>query len=61
MLEAFQYSTPLLFASDMKFYLPIRNTTDCIKLQSDIKRAINWCIIIKFEFNLSKCCVMSMN
>ena len=47
-----------LFADDTKLIAPIKNITDCIKLQSDLDKATDWAITWKMKFNNEKCKVM---
>jgi hypothetical protein len=47
-----------LFADDTKLIAPIKNITDCIKLQSDLNKATDWATTWKMKFNNEKCKVM---
>ena len=45
----------LQFADDTKLYKSINSYNDCIVLQKDIDKVINWAEIWKMEFNINKC------
>jgi hypothetical protein len=47
-----------LFADDTKLIAAIRNTTDCLMLQTDIDKATHWAETWKMQFNNKKCKVM---
>ncbi|CAF4878055.1 unnamed protein product [Pieris macdunnoughi] len=51
----------LLFADDIKLYMPIESTDDCIRLQEDIDRVVNWSRRNRLGFNLAKCKVISFS
>ena len=51
----FQYSKPLLFADDLKFYRTISGAEDQRLLQSDLNRLVSWCENNKLKLNVAKC------
>jgi len=52
--NAFTHCKCLLFADDLKLYLPIDSTDDCIKFQNDILEFENWCRFSSLNINVSK-------
>jgi hypothetical protein len=42
-------------ADDMKLFLHVRGFRDCLKIQSDLNRLIDWCASNSLELNVSKC------
>lgn len=52
----FQNARILLFADDMKIYLPINSLDCCARLQSDLDRLTDYCLRNKLFINISKCC-----
>lgn len=53
--SCFLFSNFLMFADDLKFYMKIRSTEDCLKLQSDLDRLSRWCDFSGMELNVEKC------
>lgn len=51
----------LLFADDLKLYLPIRSSEDCARLQEDIDRVVNWSKENRLQFNTSKCAIITFS
>ncbi|CAG9128665.1 unnamed protein product [Plutella xylostella] len=51
----------LLFADDLKLFLPIRDATDCIRLQQDIDRVVEWSLENKLQFNTAKCLIITFS
>lgn len=49
----------LIYADDVKLYLPIRETVDCENLQIDINNILNWCSINNLHLNTNKCSIIS--
>lgn len=49
----------LLFADDLKLYLPVGNVSDADRLQADIDRVVEWSRQNKLRFNTSKCVIIS--
>ena len=49
-----------LFADDTKLYHPIRTPQDCVLLQRDLARLVDWCDRWQMAFNVDKCHVMSI-
>lgn len=56
---AFKHSKCLLFADDLKLYFPIRDISDCEKLQTDLDTLSKWCYENFININISKCCFVS--
>ena len=52
-------SKRLLFADDLKLYMAIGSIDDCVTLQGDLDRVLNWSKKKKISFNINKCNVMS--
>lgn len=52
-------SSVSLFADDAKIYRPISSMNDCILLQSDLNRLLEWSRVWELAFNPSKCKVVS--
>lgn len=57
--EVVQDAKCLLFADDLKLYLPIRAEEDGEKLQRDIDRVVAWSRENLLQFNTSKCVTIS--
>lgn len=51
----------LLFADDLKLYLPVETPEDCQRLQSDIDRVVAWSEKNRLQFNTAKCEVMTLS
>ena len=51
----FEHSHFLLFADDLKLYMEISSSDDCLKLQSDLDHLVTWCNNNGMELNTSKC------
>lgn len=49
----------LMYADDIKLYVRIKSTLDCINLQRDLKRLFEWCEVNDLHLNVSKCQCMS--
>jgi hypothetical protein len=41
--EIFDYARVLLYANDMKLFLPVGRLQDCLKIQSDLNKLSEWC------------------
>lgn len=57
--SCFRSSKILLYADDMKILSPIRSNEDASRLQEDLNKFQNYCIINKLDLNVSKCYVCS--
>lgn len=55
----FKYAECLMFADDVKLYLKISTSSDCLNLQSDITNFHDWCLQNSMQLNINKCCVIS--
>lgn len=51
----------LLFADDLKLYLPVESLEDRNRLQRDIDRVVAWSVDNRLQFNASKCVVMTLS
>jgi hypothetical protein len=51
----------LLYADDMKLFLPILNRNDCERAQKDLDNLCEWCERNKLFLNISKCKVISFS
>lgn len=49
----------LVYADDLKLFLPIKTTDDCCRLQALLDMFVSWCRRNKLVVNISKCLVMS--
>lgn len=49
----------LLYADDLKIFLPVTSLQDCHRLQEELDRVYDWCTENKLAINISKCQVMS--
>lgn len=49
----------LLYADDVKIYYAIHSEEDCAKLQQNLNRLNNWCILNRLPLNINKCNVMT--
>jgi hypothetical protein len=45
----------LFYADDMKLFLPVRGFWDCLKIQIDLNRLVEWCEANALELNVAKC------
>jgi hypothetical protein len=45
----------LFYADDMKLLLPVRGFRNCLKIQSDLNRHVEWCEANASELNVGKC------
>jgi hypothetical protein len=45
----------LFYADDMKLFLPVRGFQDCLKIQGDLNRLVDWCGANSLELNVGKC------
>jgi hypothetical protein len=43
------------YADDMKLSLPVRGFRDCLKIQTDLNRLVEWCEANALELNVGKC------
>jgi hypothetical protein len=51
----FRHVWVLIYADDMKLFLPVRGFRDCLKIQSDLNRLAEWCEANVLELNVGKC------
>jgi hypothetical protein len=54
-----KYSKCLMYADDLKVFLPISSVRDCSYLQRDLDSLFSWCQVNRLALNLSKCKTMS--
>jgi hypothetical protein len=47
------------YADDMKLYLPIKTSQDCLKIQSDFDRLTEWCVENSLPLNVNKCKILT--
>lgn len=50
----------LLFADDLKIFLSIKSISDCQRLQNDLNRLHDWCVINDMNLNIDKCFVLKI-
>jgi hypothetical protein len=43
------------YVDDMKLFLPVRNFQDCLNIQSDLNRLVDWCGANSLKLNVGKC------
>jgi Reverse transcriptase (RNA-dependent DNA polymerase) len=53
--QIFKYVRVLFYADDMKLYLPVGSSQDCLKIQSDLDRLTAWCEDNMLPLNVNKC------
>jgi hypothetical protein len=41
--DIFDYVLVLFYADDMKLFLPVSRFQDCLKIQSDLNKLLEWC------------------
>lgn len=58
-LESVITCEKLFFADDLKIFMEINSTEDCLTLQSNINNVSNWCLANKLDLNIDKCKVIS--
>jgi Reverse transcriptase (RNA-dependent DNA polymerase) len=51
----FSHVRVLFYADDMKLFLPVSSSQDCLKIQSDLDRLAQWCSENELPLNVSKC------
>ena len=56
-----EFSNILLFADDIKLYLEFSNVQDCLKMQSDLYKLMNWCKANLLFLNFKKCLTISFS
>lgn len=56
--SCFLHTRFLMFADDLKFYMRVGSTEDCLKVQSDLNRLVSWCTQNGMELNVHKCHLM---
>lgn len=57
--ECFKFSNFIMYADDQKIYLPITQVDDCFKLQEDLNRLCQYCILNSLDLNVNKCHLMT--
>lgn len=57
--QIFRYVRVLFYADDMKLFLPVSSSQDCLKIQSDLNRLAQWCSENALPLNVSKCKILS--
>jgi hypothetical protein len=55
----FKYVRVLFYADDLKLFLPIGSSHDCLKIQSDLNRLARWCDENALPLNVNKCKVIT--
>jgi Reverse transcriptase (RNA-dependent DNA polymerase) len=53
--QILKYVRVLFYADDMKLYLPVGSSQDCLKIQSDLDRLTAWCEDNMLPLNVNKC------
>jgi len=56
-----KFSRLLCFADDNKLFMRIEFLEDCVKLQNDLNRLVDWSTSIGLELNIGKCSVMTFS
>ena len=56
--SCFLFTSFLLFADDLKFYMKVQDPHDCNRIQSDLDHLAQWCDRNGMELNINKCQVM---
>jgi Reverse transcriptase (RNA-dependent DNA polymerase) len=51
----------LLYADDMKLFMPIIDRNDCDRVQMDLENVCEWCEMNKLYLNISKCKVITFS
>ena len=57
--QIFKHVRVLFYADDMKLYLPVENSQDCLKIQSDLDRLTKWCEENSLPLNVNKCKILT--
>ena len=57
--KCFKSSKCLMYADDLKIYMPIKNVQECLLLQTDLNHLNVWCEMWKLKLNISKCKVLT--
>lgn len=57
--NSFKYCDYLLFADDLKIFMPIQSVDDQMLLQEDVNNLSQWCVENKLNLNIDKCCSIS--
>lgn len=60
-VQCFQYARCLLYADDMKVFLPVQSSADCHNLQNDLKNFSAFCKDNHSAVNYEKCHVISFS
>jgi Reverse transcriptase (RNA-dependent DNA polymerase) len=53
--QIFKYVRVIFYADDMKMYLPVGSSQDCLKIQRDLDRLTAWCENNMLPLNVNKC------
>ena len=61
LISEIKYAHCLLFADDCKLSYLINSIEDCIKLQSDLNKIVEWCKINCMLININKCYIISFS
>lgn len=56
-----EFNRLLCFADDMKLFMSIESLKNCVKLQSDFNRFVDWSKSIGLELNICKCSIMTFS
>ena len=59
--QVIKHSNILLFADDIKLFLEISTSQDCLKLQTDLNNLIDWCKTNLFLLNFDKCFLITFS
>jgi hypothetical protein len=51
----------LIYADDVKIFVPVQNEKDCLFLQSKLNQFLNWCKINCLNLNIKKCKCISFS
>jgi hypothetical protein len=51
----FRHVRAFFYANDMKLFLPVRDSRDCLKIQNDLNRLAEWCEANALALNVGKC------
>lgn len=51
----------LFYADDLKIFMEVTSTEDCLKLQANIDNIAKWCLKNKLDLNIQKCKIISFS
>lgn len=54
-VQIFNHVKCLIYADDVKLFMPINDSIDVINFQNDLDRFYEWCIVNNLSLNVNKC------